>query len=286
MIKSLAYVGLGVADIGAWYDTAVSVFGLAAGTPAPDGSPRLRTDGIAWRIALHRSDQDDVQYAGFDVADAVAADRLATRLAEIGVGTRAMTPDEVASRGVRGGLRCSDPDGLAVELVYGLDASSSPFSSDLGTQFVTGGLGLGHLVVTTADADRSLAFYRCLGMQLSDYITVPLGPIPEVTITFLHCNERHHTLALLPLPGPKRLNHLMLEVDSTDEVIRAYYRALRRGLPVVRHLGRHSNDLSFSFYARTPAGFDIELGCNGLHVGPEWQVRHYRSISTWGHEDA
>jgi len=286
MIKSLAYVGLGVSDIDAWRDTAISVFGLALGTPGPDGSPRLRTDGTAWRVALHRSDRNDLQYLGFDVDDAAAADLLAARLAEIGVSACAMTPGEAASRGVGGGVRCSDPDGLAVELVYDVEAARGAFSSELGTRFVTGGLGLGHLVVTTADADRCLAFYRCLGMRLSDYITVPLGPNPEVTITFLHCNERHHTLALLPLPGPKRLNHLMLEVDSTDEVIRAYYRAIRHGLPVVRHLGRHSNDQTLSFYARTPAGFDVELGCDGVHVGPEWQVRHYRSISTWGHDDA
>ena len=31
-------------------------------------------------------------------------------------------------------------------------------------------------------------------------------------------------------------------------------------------LGRHMNDQMLSFYMRTPGGFDVEFGCEGLEV--------------------
>jgi biphenyl-2,3-diol 1,2-dioxygenase len=106
----------------------------------------------------------------------------------------------------------------------------------------------------------------------------------KVRLVFLHCNARHHTLALLPLPLPIRLNHLMFEVNSVDSVLAAYYRAQKAGVPIVRHMGRHTNDQALSFYSRTPAGFDVELGCEARPVGPDWKVGEYDAISIWGHD--
>jgi biphenyl-2,3-diol 1,2-dioxygenase len=48
-----------------------------------------------------------------------------------------------------------------------------------------------------------------------------------VELTFLHCNPRHHTLALVPASMPKRLNHFMLQVDSMDDVGLAHDRTGR-----------------------------------------------------------
>lgn len=284
MIKGLAYVGFGVSNVAAWADAAVKVFGMELAPSFPGRVERLRMDEAAWRIVLEPSAANDLLYAAFEVDGAPAVRRLAGLLAADGVETQSLTPRESADRGVAGGIRCVDPDGLTIELVHGPEAADTAFASALGVNFVTGALGMGHLVVTTTDPGRSLAFYRTLGMRLSDYITLPLGPAPEVTISFLHCNARHHTLALLPYPAAQRLNHLMVEVDSVDQVIQAYYRASRHGLPIVRHLGRHTNDRMLSFYARTPAGFDVEYGCEGVHIGPQWEVRNFAAISTWGHD--
>jgi biphenyl-2,3-diol 1,2-dioxygenase len=145
-------------------------------------------------------------------------------------------------------------------------------------------MGLGHIVVRVADAERSLKFYQLLGFEISDYISFELAPNMTVRLAFLHCNQRHHTLAMVPAPLPKRLNHLMLEVDSVDAVITAYYRAQKQGLPIVRHLGRHTNDHMLSFYAQTPAGFDVEFGCGGRSIGRDWKVEQYDAVSIWGHE--
>jgi biphenyl-2,3-diol 1,2-dioxygenase len=199
---------------------------------------------------------------------------------------RALTSAETAARGVTGGAAVKDPDGLAIELVHGLRNAPRPFLSPQGATFVTGTQGLGHVVLTTANVELSLKFYAALGFGVSDYIKVELAPGLTVNLVFLHCNARHHTVALLPVPMPKRLNHLMLEVASVDMVLRAYYRAQALGAPIVRHIGRHTNDHMFSFYAQTPAGFDVEYGFGARHVGPDWTVEQYSAISLWGHDAA
>jgi len=50
-------------------------------------------------------------------------------------------------------------------------------------------------------------------------------------------------------------------------------------------LGRHVNDKMLSFYMRTPSGFDVEFGCEGLEVDDrEWVARESTAVSLWGHD--
>ena len=216
---SLAYVGLGVADPADWAHFAVNVLGMAEAPCDPQGDCLLRVDDRAWRIALHRSSTDDLIYAGYEVPDGTALDRVRQALAQAGVDTRDMTVAELTERQVEAGLQLTDPDGLPVEIVVGHALSEAPFQSPRDVAFVTGDMGLGHMVVAIGDMDRTLAFYEILGFGVSDFIETKLGPMPKLRLAFLHCNPRHHTLGLLPAPMPKRLNHLMFEASTIDEVI-------------------------------------------------------------------
>jgi 2,3-dihydroxybiphenyl 1,2-dioxygenase len=284
-ISSLAYVGLGVSDVGKWAGFAQDILGLQNCGVDKDGVCTLRNDERLWRIALHASPADDLIYAGFEAADARAVSGLAGRLADSGVDVREMSPAQATGRNAKGGITLKDPDGLTIEVVHGISNATTPFKSPRDVEFVTGAMGLGHIVVCASDIERTLKFYHALGFEVSDYIEAAIGPGMQVRLVFLHCNERHHTLALLPVPMPKRLNHLMFETSTVDSVLTAYYRAEKEGLPIVRHMGRHTNDQMLSFYVKTPAGFDVEFGCEGVHVRSEsWKVRTYDSISLWGHE--
>jgi 2,3-dihydroxybiphenyl 1,2-dioxygenase len=284
-IQQLAYLGLGVSDIPAWQRVATEVYGMEqADGRGPDGAARLRIDGRAWRIALHETDRNDILYVGFALPNQEAASTLADSLAAAGVSAEKLSREESSARRITGGYRAKDPDGLDIELVYGLQDAEAPFRSPTGASFVTGTLGLGHLVIRVADAQRSLEFYKLLGFKISDFINFQLAPNFSVKLAFLHCNPRHHSLALVPAPLPKQLNHLMLEVDSVDTVLSAYYRAQKQNMPIMRHLGRHTNDHMLSFYAQTPAGFDVEYGFGGRKIGAPWKVEEYDAISIWGHE--
>jgi 2,3-dihydroxybiphenyl 1,2-dioxygenase len=284
-VLNLAYLGLGVADLCAWRRQATSMYGMEEAGPTADGELRFRLDDKLWRVALRASQSNDISYVGFEVSDAETALRLSRELGSADIGAKLLTPAEAEARGVAGGIRVKDPDGLDVELVHGLASARSAFKSPAGVTFVTGAMGLGHVVLSTAHIDRSLEFYRRLGFSVSDYINVKLAPDLDANVVFMHCNPRHHTVALLPVSAPKRLNHLMLQVNSVDDVLGAYYRAIKEKIPIARHMGRHINDHMLSFYATTPSGFDIEFGCGAREIGRDWSVEQYDRISLWGHEN-
>ena len=62
------------------------------------------------------------------------------------------------------------------------------------------------------------------------------------------------------------------------------------GLPVAQvalsaTLGRHMNDQMVSFYVKSPGGFDVEYGTEGLTVDDEkWVARESTAVSYWGHD--
>jgi len=162
-----------------------------------------------------------------------------------------------------------------------------PSVSPYGTRFVTGDLGLGHVVLPVPPGStEAFDFYtEVLGFRLRDSMRMPADP--PVWFRFLGCNPRHHSLALAPLPAAAGLVHLMVETASLDDVGAALDRCARRGAPVSGTLGRHANDHMVSFYVRTPGGFDIEYGTDGLLVDDAtWISRETTAVSLWGHSFA
>jgi biphenyl-2,3-diol 1,2-dioxygenase len=283
-VRSLSYLGLNVADLGSWQRFATEVLGMQSGATGPRGEQILRLDEQAARIVLQSSPDNDIGFVGFDVTSEETAAAHAKSLSAAGAKVRPLKSDEAALRACEGGFVFEDPDGLRLEIAYGMKNAMEPFHSKFDAEFVTGDQGLGHIVVSVSDLERSLDFYKTLGFRISDFIETNLGPDIRVKLAFLHCNPRHHTLALLPLPTPKRLNHLMVQVTSIDAVLAGYYRAQSEGHHIVRHMGRHTNDKMLSFYTDTPAGFHVEFGCDAEVIGENWEVKNYDAISIWGHE--
>ncbi len=56
------------------------------------------------------------------------------------------------------------------------------------------------------------------------------------------------------------------------------------GLPRSGPTGRHSNHRMFSFYVRSPVGFDVEIGCGGLLVDASWTPSRVVEGDVWGHQ--
>lgn len=77
----------------------------------------------------------------------------------------------------------------------------------------------------------------------------------------------------------------MLELKSIDDVGSGLDRCEDHGIEITSRLGRHTNDLSISFYMRTPSGFRVEYGWDSKTVDNEdaWPVRDYDRSSVWGH---
>ena len=102
----------------------------------------------------------------------------------------------------------------------------------------------------------------------------------------MHCNRRHHTLALFELPMRKRMHHFMLQAPDVRDIGMAYERARQLKVPMSLDLGQHpAPDSTVSFYGATPSGFDFEIGAGTQEIEPRtWQSRQMHQTSVWGHK--
>jgi 2,3-dihydroxybiphenyl 1,2-dioxygenase len=280
----LGYLVFEVSDLAAWEKFATEILGLQVGRRLEDGAFALRMDDREQRIVLVPGPADDLAALGWELASAAELDTAAKRLEAAGHRVTRGTAEESAQRRVAGLAKYVDPGGIPSELFYGPALATEPFrSAVVRSGFVTGDQGLGHAVISARAQEESKSFYRdVLGFRLSDHIICDLHGY-KVNIAFLHANPRHHTIAFGDAQK-KRIHHFMIEARSMDEVGLAFDRALRAGVRIINTLGKHPNDKMFSFYAKTPSGFQFEFGWGGREVDDTtWEPTTYDHISEWGH---
>jgi 3,4-dihydroxy-9,10-secoandrosta-1,3,5(10)-triene-9,17-dione 4,5-dioxygenase len=291
-IRSLGYLRVESTDIDAWREFGVKVLGLVEGRGPEEGALYLRMDDFPARFVVLPGERDRLLACGWEVASDAELDAVASALEAAGVPVKSGTAHECAQRRVARLLLAEDPAGNAVEIFSNASLDARPFVSAAGVRFVTGEMGLGHAVLPDTSQDgAAFRFYtEVLGFRLRDSMRLApeLFGQPEgepLFMRFLGVNERHHSLALAPFPATEGVVHVMIEVSSLDEVGRTLDRATRRGAPVSASLGRHANDMMVSFYVKTPGGFDIEYGTDGLLVDDAtWVSRETTAISQWGHQ--
>jgi 2,3-dihydroxybiphenyl 1,2-dioxygenase len=204
---------------------------------------------------------------------------VAEKLAAAGAQPSWASADECRARDVLGLARALDPAGNMLELYYGMKRICAPFQSPRPISgFVTGALGMGHVVIAVPDLERSVQFYtETLGFRISDYFLDK--------VVFLRCNQRHHSVALANFGSEPGLRHFMVEARTLDDVGMTYDLCQKMEVPIEMTLGKHSNDLMYSFYMRSPSGFEVEYGWNGRLVDDStWSVAAIDRPSIWGHQ--
>lgn len=290
-IRSLGYVRVSSTDLDQWRLFAGKVLGLAEGRGPDPGNLYYRIDEMSARLVVEPGEQDRLACMGWEVADHRALSDAADHLKHHGVEVSEATPEELAERRVEGMVRLSDPFGNVFELFHGATYEARPVVTPYAQTFVTGEQGMGHIVVPVSDDVEALRFYTdVLGFRLRDSMRMPgefVGKEPGSTVwlRFLGCNPRHHSLAFLPMPNPSGCVHIMFEVAKLDDVGRALERVRKHQVPLSATLGRHMNDQMVSFYVKSPGGFDVEYGCEGLTVDDAtWVARESTAVSYWGHD--
>ena len=282
-LRGVGYLGFAVPDPDAWRAFATSVIGLmpAPAPPKREDTIYLKGDERQWRVALHQAEQAGLSYVGLELGSQMAFEAAQERLAQLDIPAMRGSADEIEARGIRDFVYVCDPSGVRVELYWGPTVDGG-FVSPAGVpQFVAGELGFGHYVLLVPDLEQSMAFYRnVLGMKLTDYVIIG----PNMSVQFLRCTPRHHSVALTAVGPISALHHVAFEVTDIDQVGYALERATRAGCPITATLGRHKNDRMLSFYMRSPAGFEIEIGCGGRLVDDAtWVVSHLAGGDEWGH---
>jgi 3,4-dihydroxy-9,10-secoandrosta-1,3,5(10)-triene-9,17-dione 4,5-dioxygenase len=290
-IRSMGYIRVASTDLDAWRTFAEKVLGLAVGRGPNPEHLYYRIDQVSARVVVFPSDVDRLEATGWEVADHQALHAARLHLKEAGVVFEEGTPDELAERRVQELIRFSDPWDNVFELFHGITYESRPVVTPYAATFVTGDQGMGHIVIPVTDDVEALRFYtEVLGFRLRDSMSMPGEFVgreagSKVWLRFLGVNPRHHSLAFLPMPNPARCVHVMLEVDELDHVGRALERVRKHQAPLSATLGRHMNDEMVSFYVRSPGGFDVEFGCEGLQVDDaRWVARESTAVSYWGHD--
>jgi len=278
-ILGLGYAGFGSDALDDWRQFGTGLVGLQA-IERGNSLLAFRMDDRKQRIVIDRALAEGTRFFGWEVADAVALDALAARLERAGVAVTAEPQSLADARRVRSLISFRDPTGNRLEAFHGAEIDDTPFKPGRSISgFRTGPLGLGHAVLTVEHIGPVMAFYvDVLGFGLSDYIEKPFRAY------FFHVNPRHHSLALIET-GTNGMHHLMMELFSLDDVGHAYDIALQEDRVSVT-LGRHTNDLMTSFYARSPSSFMVECGWGGREIDPaNWTpVEMHDGPSLWGHE--
>ena len=279
-LLSLGYVGVFTDRLEEWAGFATDMLGMQVVDRA-ERSLALRMDDRHQRFLVERGGGEGCRFFGWEVADAAALDRLGASLERGGVRVTREGRALAGQRRVAELISFDDPMGNRLEAFYDAAVADTPFRPGRCISgFRTGALGVGHVVLTTDRIAKVLPFYEgILGFRLSDYTLRPFKA------SFFHINRRHHSFAIVQT-GRDGVHHVMVELFSLDDVGQGY--DLLQGEPekIGVTLGRHTNDLMTSFYAKTPSDFMMEYGWGGRDI----DVETWKSFecdygpSLWGHD--
>ena len=292
-IKSLSYITIESTDISQWEAYAKNVVGFMKNEDLSDENNLfLRMDESPFRFQVFKGSENKYSKGGFEVANKEDFEDAKKQLFDLGIAFHDEGEDLAKVRCVKELISFNDPAGNSLELFYGRDLDTNEFRSSQDISgFVTHGLGLGHLVFGTLEAEAAHDFYtQVMEFGDSDIMRMRFTPDPndpESVIYFMHCdNPRHHTVGIMLAPTPPSgLIHAMVEVETAEQVVDAMDRATSNNIHISSTLGRHMNDKMFSFYMQTPAGFMLEFGYDGIQ--PDWDVHettNSEAPSYWGHE--
>jgi 2,3-dihydroxybiphenyl 1,2-dioxygenase len=285
----LGYVVIETDKFDDWKRFGQDAVGMHLEDILPD-TMRFRLDANECRFLLQRGPAEDVVALGWHLDDHVTFDEIHRRVVNHGVPAVEGGDDDAKLRGVERFLHFPGPHGLAQEIYT--TVHSAPLPLDIpGSGFVTGPGGLGHVAVTTKNPHLVRGYYNhVFDARLSDYIDETINSM-KLKIRFLRVNERHHSVAVasvntLPInPIRTRVQHVNVQVATLDDMVTSYQRVKELGFEMALSVGQHTNDKELSYYARTPSGFEWEVGWNPIVVDEStWKPTTHQGISIWGHK--
>lgn len=290
--SAVGYLRIASTDTSAWMDFGTRVLGLMDAQRNDAGGARfLRMDDHPFRFMIEPGAADKLLALGVEFPTEAAWQATLDALAGAGHTVNPLTAAEAKRRCVNAVAAVQDPAGNSLELYWGRHLDYAPLVSPAGVSgFVTsleqtGDMGFGHCVLPTPDIDAATDFYTgIIGLGLTDILHIP--GMDGMKVHFMHANNaRQHSVALFNGPHPLGIVHMMVEVQTLDEVGRAMNRAKQAGVHFLASLGRHVNDNMCSVYLLAPGGIAVEYGYDGKLI--DWE--HYvPTISyegdLWGHE--
>ncbi len=273
-VKDIAYVRFGAPDLEAM-ERFLTDFGLSVTAREADRIFARASDPAPY---VHVTERGEPGFRGVAFEAGCADDLRAAAGLE---GASAVEKIDAPGGGER--VRFTDPDGFAVEVVYGREAlaplpvrSAAPLNRGserrrLGRlQRVEAGPAsvkrLGHAVVRVSDFRRSQDWYRSrFGFLPSDEIYI--GEKDNVVTAFLRCDRGeeytdHHTFLCIGV-GEPGFDHAAFEVEDIDAVMLGHDHLKQAGYGHHAGVGRHVLGSQVFDYWRDPWGHVLEHFTDG-----------------------
>jgi 2,3-dihydroxybiphenyl 1,2-dioxygenase len=284
----LGYLVIETTKFADWRRFGVDAIGMHLDELDTDAQ-RFRLDDHQCRFLLRRGPAEDVTAIGWQLDDHATLDQIIDRVRRAGVPVLDGSAEEAALRGVERLLRFPGPKGLTQEIFTRPKLAAAPPDLRPST-FVTGQAGMGHIAITSTKPTQVRGYYNnVFDARLSDYIDETISGV-KLKIRFLRVNERHHSLAIASTQGLRvnpvrtRIQHLNVQVGTLDDMVESYQRVQALGFDMALTIGQHTNDRELSYYARTPSGFEWEVGWNPITIDEAtWEPSTHQGISIWGH---
>jgi 2,3-dihydroxy-p-cumate/2,3-dihydroxybenzoate 3,4-dioxygenase len=274
-LLDIRYVRLGTRDRSHADRFAREVLGLELAREE-GGATYFRSDSRDHTLVYFEGDPSD-HTVGFELRSASDLESAATELSNCGIDVRSGTAEECEQRRVKAFVHFKDPTGNKIDLVLQPHHSGRRYfpSRDAGIT------GFSHVGLCTTDAARDERFWtQVLGARVSDRI----GDAP-----LLRIDEVHHKVALFPTTraGVQHVNH---QVESVDDVMRAWYLLRKLDVPIAFGPGRHPTSGAKFLYFRGPDDMIFEYSTGVRLIAakdePTYQPRQFpranESFCMWG----
>ncbi|MTV37200.1 VOC family protein [Duganella radicis] len=258
-LHDIRYVRLGTRDLAKAEYYATTVLGLQVARREGEAL-YLRSDSRDHTLCYFEGDPGDHTTA-FEVEDAGAFDAAAATLEANHFHIHVGTADECEQRHVRGFLSFKDPTGNKIDLVLAPHHSGQRYFPARDVKIT----GFSHVGLRTTNARRDEAFWTTLcSAKVSDWI----GDAP-----LLRIDDVHHKIALFPstYAGIQHINH---QVESIDELMRAYYVLMERKIAIRFGPGRHPTSGAMFLYFEGTDGLTFEYS-TGVRTITEEDERTY-----------
>lgn len=274
-LHDIRYVRLGTQDLASAEKYATTILGLQVAAREAK-AVYFRSDSRDHTLCYFEGDPRDHTTA-FEVADSAAFDAAAATLESRRFEVHLGSARECEERRVRGFLKFRDPSGNNIELVLAPHHNGWRYfpTRDAGIT------GFSHVGLRTTDPKRDEAFWTGLASaKVSDWI----GDAP-----LLRIDEVHHKIALFPstFAGIQHINH---QVESIDDLMRAWYLLQEHRIPIRFGPGRHPTSGAMFLYFEGPDGMTYEYSTGVRLIGKEdeasYQPRQFPfrsdSFCQWG----
>lgn len=274
-LHDIRYVRLGTADLDSATRYATGVLGLEIARQ-DNGSVCFKSDSRDHTLCYFAGDPQD-HTAAFEVDSTSELEQALEDLRAAGYQARRGSALEAEQRHVGEFVNFRDPSGNSIDLVHAPHHSGRRYfpSRDAGIT------GFSHIGLRTLDAARDESFWtRMTSAKVSDRI----GAAP-----LLRIDEVHHKIALFPsrFAGVQHINH---QVDSIDDVMRAWYLLRERGVRILFGPGRHPTSGAVFLYFAGPDDmiFEYSTGVRLITANeePDYRPRSFPAVPSsfcmWG----